>query len=67
MLTNKQFADQVDEFREACVKVGLPNHKIVIHTRTSKTERTGVPSLTRQASKWRNRKGLAYKTFKGIS
>lgn len=50
-------------FQEACKKAGLPNHMNGIHTRKSRrTEKADNQHLKRQASKWRNKKGLAYKT-----
>ena len=48
-MTNKEFANSDNQFQEACKKVNLPERK---------HEKLG---LKRQASKWRNKKGLAYK------
>lgn len=44
-MTNREFSKQNEEFREACISVGLP-------------------IAQRQAQKWRNKKGKAYKTVK---
>ncbi len=65
-MTNKEFAEQNETFKKWCMEVGLPNHINVIHTRKSVEKKPGLTSLSRQASKWRNQKGAAYKRFKGI-
>jgi len=62
-MTNKQFSTTNSEFIEACKAVGLPKHVVVVHShnKTEKKETTEM-GLARQASKYRNKKGLAYKT-----
>ena len=47
-MTNKEFAETNEDFREACSMVG----------------EKGIDPTTRQASKWRKRRGIAYKTWK---
>lgn len=63
-LTNKEFSETNKIFIQACEKVNLPNHKTVVKKRGMKpvvTDTSGVTSLVRQASKWRRKKGRAYK------
>jgi len=61
VMTNREFGEKDETFRAACAAAaGLPNHKNVVHTRGSTTVSTGVTSLTRQASKWRMKKGSAW-------
>ena len=48
-MTNKLFSTTDEEFKKACKIVNLP---------FTRHEKLG---LTRQASKWRSKKGLAYK------
>ena len=54
-MTNKEFADKNDNFRAACLNTIIG------------TDYTGLPlrlfPTPRQASKYRNGKGLAYKTM----
>ncbi len=50
MKTNAEFAKEDNLFKESCEKVGLP---------FKSHEKFG---LKRQASKWRNKKGLAWKS-----
>ena len=59
-MLNKEFAEKDELFRKACERAGLPNHKNVIRKRDGITVSTGMITLTRQASKWRMKKGLAY-------
>jgi len=60
-ITNREFAKTDEKFQEVCARAGLPNHKNVIHTRKGRTTITeGAKDLTRQASKWRMGKGLAF-------
>jgi formate-dependent phosphoribosylglycinamide formyltransferase (GAR transformylase) len=61
VMTNKKFAEQDVSFQKACEEAGLPNHITVIHSRKGNRTGKGNSSLTRQASKWRRGKGLAYK------
>ncbi len=63
-MTNREFSEQDETFQKACSEVGLPNHINTIRTRTKVEKKPGLESLTRQASKWRNKKGSAYKHFK---
>jgi hypothetical protein len=44
------------EFEKACLKVQPPWGKVG----------EGIPPTRRQASKWLRKKGIAYKTVKGI-
>jgi len=62
-MTNKEFSESDKSFTTACEKVGLPNHKTVVKQKRSKAVilESGVVTLTRQASKWRMKKGKAYK------
>jgi hypothetical protein len=61
-MTNREFSLKDKEFIDACSKVGLPNHESVIKTKGKTAKRmTANVGLTRQASKWRMRKGLAWK------
>jgi len=66
-MTNREFSETDNIFKTACEDVGLPNHKVVVHKRDSTSTKSGSSSLVRQASKWRNGKGLAYKTKNNIS
>lgn len=53
-MTNKERAESNTDFIEACNKVGLPFQRY--------GAKQGVKnSLTRQASKWRRKIGLAWK------
>lgn len=62
-VTNRKFSETDTTFIEACAAVGLPNHKNVVRIKGStSTKGAGVTTLTRQASKWRLKKGLAWKT-----
>ena len=60
MLTNKEFSEKDETFKQACQKAGLPNHKTIIHKKGSTSSQGGVTALTRQASKWRRKIGLAW-------
>jgi len=61
-MTNKEFAEKDQLFKQACEKVDLPNHKTSIKEHGGKSRVvTGSTSLTRQASKWRMKKGKAWK------
>ena len=61
-MTNKEFAEKDKPFQQACEKTGLPNHKTVIKEHGGKSRTVaGLTSLTRQASKWRMKKGKAWK------
>lgn len=48
-MTNNEFAKKDEKFKLACESVGLPFSK-------------STNGLSRQASKWRRKKGLAYKS-----
>lgn len=61
-MTNKKFAEKDQLFNQACQKTGLPNHETIVKRRGEKPKNlSGSTSLTRQASKWRNGKGKAWK------
>jgi hypothetical protein len=64
-MTNREFSRTDEGFKAACEKVNLTSmHKAVAKTRKSKgSARTSriAGDLTRQASKWRRGKGIAYK------
>ncbi len=53
-MTNLEFAKTNKEFLEACTEVAQMNHY-----------QKFKPS-TRQASRWRNQKGIAWKAAKGL-
>ena len=60
--TNKEFANDDLQFKQACEKVDLPKHKTIIKEHGGKSRAvSGLTSLTRQASKWRMKKGKAWK------
>lgn len=59
-MTNREFGEKDEVFKTACAIAGLPNHKNVVHTRNGTTVTGGVKTLTRQASKWRMKKGIAW-------
>ncbi len=50
-MTNKEFAEQDQNFKEACQKVGIPKQHPAM-------------GLGRQAGKWRRKKGLAWEEGK---
>jgi len=58
-MTNKEFAEKDKKFRDACTKVtvDLEEYDLV--------NNPFMPTQ-RQASKWRNKKGLAYKYHNGL-
>jgi len=58
-MTNREFSQKDTKFIEACTKVGLPFSKP--SHKSKKTLSSVSNTLTRQASKWRMQKGLAYK------
>lgn len=63
MVTNRKFSEEDEVFKTACAEVGLPNHVNTTHSRKGSKKTPGSTSLTRQASKWRNKRGLAWKTY----
>lgn len=65
-ITNKKFAEEDDDFNKACNYAGITVHKYCIHKRDSKSMQQKDMGRARQASKYRNKKGLAYKTQKGL-
>ena len=56
-MTNKEFAEQNKEFRKACVVASS------IEAKKGRKADSIMPT-TRQASKYRNKKGLAYKPWR---
>ena len=59
-MTNREFSKTDTKFIQACQEALLPNHINVLHGRTKTTRVPGTKDLTRQASKWRMGKGLAF-------
>jgi len=51
-MTNQKFAETNDEFIQACGKIPWKDKE---------GKPTTLPPTSRQASKWRNKKGLAWK------
>jgi hypothetical protein len=60
-MTNYEFSLKDKTFIDACSKVGLPKHFATICSHKAKRRGESYTNLARQASKWRNGKGLAYK------
>ena len=60
-MTNKEFAEQDEIFKKACEKVSLPFKTLNIKIGKTKKMIEMNGRLTRQASKWRMSRGLAYK------
>jgi len=61
-MNNKELSEQTVDFKDACVRTGLPKKPFTIKNgkRTSIVSHSGL-GLGRQAGKWRRKKGLAYK------
>ena len=55
-MTNKEFAATDKKFKKACELAGLPFPRPVKKDKMAKE----MNSLNRQASKWRNGKGIAF-------
>jgi mRNA-degrading endonuclease HigB of HigAB toxin-antitoxin module len=64
-MTNKEFATN-EEFKKACEEAGITTHTYVIKKHKSTSPKSMQNNLTRQASKYRNNKGIVYKTKKGL-
>jgi hypothetical protein len=61
-MTNEEFAGTNDEFKVACLKVNLPREAFQMKhgSRVIEVSHRSL-GLSRQAGKWRNKRGLAYK------
>jgi len=69
-MTNREFSKTNVEFMNACEEANIASlYKALVKKKGTKAAVHGAKNagdLTRQASKWRLKKGLAYKTSKGI-
>ena len=67
-MTNKEFAEKDQGFKDACIRVKLPNKPMAIK-RGSKAISVGHAGLGlgRQAGKWRRKVGLAYRDGRSVT
>lgn len=69
-MTNREFSKTNQEFMVACGEANITSlHTALVKKKGTKAAAKGsklTGDLTRQASKWRMKKGLAYRTAKGL-